>query len=71
MVPRIVKYGEHVDDHQLQMLLRFQEMNLIYACKDVDDLPEALKTIRTHQFNTYEPTTDAFLASVDDFIRSV
>ena len=53
------------------MLLRFQEMNLIYACKDVDDLPEALKTIRTHQFNTYESTTDAFLASVDDFIRSV
>ena len=71
VVPRIVKYGEHVDDHQLQMLLRFQEMNLIYACKDVDDLPEALKTIRTHQFNTYESTTDAFLASVDDFIRSV
>ena len=35
-VPRLAKYGEHVDDHQLQIIEQFKEMDLIYACEDMD-----------------------------------
>lgn len=28
-VPRLARYGEHVDDHQLQLVGQFKELNLI------------------------------------------
>ena len=41
-VPRLKKYGEHVDDHQLQLVEQFKDLNLICACKNVDKLPDAM-----------------------------
>lgn len=40
-VPRLVKYGEHVDNHQMQIIKQFSEMNLIYGVLDCDRLEEA------------------------------
>lgn len=31
-VPRLAKYGEHVDDHQLQLLKEFKQMDIICVC---------------------------------------
>ena len=31
-VPRRVEFGEHVDNHQLQLLAQFDELNLVSAC---------------------------------------
>lgn len=70
-VPRLVCYGEHVDDHQLQLLERFQEMNLIYACREPENLPELLQRIRTHRFDRWQSNTEAFIAAVEDDIRSL
>ena len=33
-VPRLAKYGEHVDDHQLQLIKQFDDLNLICPCRD-------------------------------------
>lgn len=33
-VPRLAKFGEHVDDHQLQLLDEFEKMQIIVACYD-------------------------------------
>ena len=30
-VPRLAKYGEHVDDHQLQLIKQFDDLNLIWC----------------------------------------
>ena len=70
VVPRLSRYGEHVDDHQLELPARFHDMNLVYTCPDVDLLPEILPVIRNHQFDTYQSNTETFLASVDDVLRS-
>ena len=37
-VPRLAKYGEHVDDHQLQITLQFGNMNFISECLDCQNL---------------------------------
>ena len=34
-VPRLSEYGEHVDDHQLQIIEEFKELNLLYSCEDI------------------------------------
>ena len=71
VVPRLSRYGEHVDDHQLQLLERFHELNLVYACTDVEKLPELLKGIRTHRFDTWQSNTEAFIASIDEDIWTI
>ena len=50
-IPRLEKYGEHVDDHQLQLLDQFRQLNLIWACKDCEELEYALKEIKNKEFN--------------------
>lgn len=70
-VPRLARYGEHVDDHQLQLLERFHEMNLIYACMNPEHLPEMLEKIRNHQFDRWQSNTGTFIASVSDDLRSL
>ena len=34
-IPRLAKYGEHVDDHQLQIVKQFNEMGFIGVCDDI------------------------------------
>ena len=70
VVPRLSKYGEHVDDHQLELSLRFHEMNLVYTCRDENNLPDALFKVRNHEFDTYRSNTETFIESVDAFLQA-
>lgn len=67
-VPRRAKYGEHVDDHQLQLVGQFKELNLICECDDCESLGEALKNLRKMQFNSYKSNTQAMIDSIDQFL---
>ena len=53
-VPRLAKYGEHVDDHQLQIIEQFKEQNLIYGLSDCEELDVSVKNIITHKFEEYQ-----------------
>lgn len=69
-VPRRLKYGEHVDDHQLQIVNQFKEMNLICACDDCNQLAECIINIGSVSFNKYESNTETIINSIDTFINS-
>jgi len=69
-VPRLARYGEHVDDHQLELTERLHRMNLIYACPDVEDLPEALRAVRDQSPARFPSNTEAFIQVIDGDIRS-
>lgn len=71
VVPRLARYGEHVDDHQLELAKRLHKMNLLHACLDVEQLPQALAQVRTHRFAPFQSNTQVFLASLDGYIRSL
>jgi UDP-N-acetylglucosamine transferase subunit ALG13 len=70
-VARLAKYGEHVDDHQLQLLEQFRELGLIFACDDCSQLEEALEYVKTHEFKKYESNTDTIIESIDEFITGI
>ena len=70
-VPRLARYGEHVDDHQMELAMRFHEMGLLYACMDVDQLPAALHEVKTRSFNTFRSNTEVFLASLGCYLRGL
>lgn len=70
-VPRLSKYGEHVDDHQLQIIKQFAKQNLICQCVEVDRLSEALKIVVKSEFKYYEGSTDRIIESIENFIEGV
>ena len=70
-VPRLAKYGEHVDDHQLQLLHQFDELQLICACYEMNDLGECYKNLKTMQFRPYVSNTDVVIASIDEYLKSL
>ncbi|MBR2764416.1 MAG: beta(1,3)galactosyltransferase EpsH [Blautia sp.] len=67
--PRLAKYGEHVDDHQLQIIELFKESNLIIGCMECGELEDALKRIDTLTFTPYVSNTDRIIDSIEAFIN--
>ena len=68
-VPRLQKYGEHIDDHQIQLVRQFKEMNLIYDCEDMD-LDKALKIVKSTEYKKYISNTRKIIKSLEDFIEA-
>lgn len=67
-VPRLKKYGEHVDDHQIQLLDQFAELNLIYTCTDCD-IQKALNIVKKTIYAKYQSNTDKIIKSLEEFIN--
>ena len=66
-VPRLAKYGEHVDDHQLQLIKQFDDLNLICSCHDVGDLETALDTVQQTKYNSYKSNTINIINSIEEY----
>ena len=66
-VPRLAKYGEHVDDHQLQLLKQFEEMDIICSCYDMDDLAGYINQINDMQFREYTSNTMTIIDDIEGF----
>lgn len=68
-IPRLKEYGEHVDNHQLQIIDEFKKMKFISAVNEIDELGEAIKNIESYVSNGYVSNTDTIIESIDDFIK--
>lgn len=68
-VPRLAKYGEHVDDHQLQLIKQFDDLNLICPCRDTNELAEAIETVKHTEYSEYESNTDTIMNSIENYIK--
>ena len=70
-VPRRAQYGEHVDDHQLQLIKQFDDLNLICSCQDTGKLDVALKTVQLTKYNSYESNTVNIINSIENYIKQI
>ena len=70
-VPRLAKYGEHVDDHQLQLIAQFRQQNLICGLDDCTEIKEALEFVNKHEFDSYQSNTYAYIDSIEKFIEEI
>lgn len=68
-VARRAKYGEHVDDHQLQIIKQFENQNLICGISDVAELEEAIHYVHEHKFDGYKSNTTVIIKSIHHFIQ--
>ena len=67
-VPRLSRYGEHVDDHQTQIIDQFNEMDLILGLSGVEQLEAALAELPTRQFKSYTSNTHRIIADIEAFL---
>ena len=70
-MPRLSEFGEHVDDHQLQITKQFSDMNLSRSINKIDELEECLVEIEKLKFNFYVSNTKNILDSIEDFIEKI
>ena len=70
-VPRLAKFGEHVDDHQLQLLHQFDDLGIICACYDTEDLEKCVKEIGEMSFRPYVSNTMVIIESIEEYLKEI
>ena len=44
--PRLSKYGEHVNDHQLELASKLEDLGYLLVCRDGDNLVEVFERLK-------------------------
>lgn len=70
-VPRLAKYKEHVDDHQLQLLHQFDELQIICACYELEDFEKEYKEIRNREFRPYVSNTHVIIEDIEGYLETL
>lgn len=69
--PRLERYNEHVDNHQLEIAQAFAKKNYVLCCEDANQLEIIINRARTHEFDIYHSSTEKIVELLDEFIEDV
>lgn len=67
-IPRLKKYNEHVNDHQIEIIDSFNEKGYIIGIHSVEELGKALEEAENFKPQKYVKNTGNILKLVEDFI---
>ena len=67
-IPRKQKYGEHVNDHQIDIVQTFNEKGYLIGLNDVEELKDAIRKIDDFKPRKYEQNNELMLKTIEDFI---
>lgn len=67
-VPRLKEFGEHVDNHQQQIINEFEKMKFILSVNEIDKLKDVLEKINFFKPKLYKSNTKRIINSIQDFI---
>lgn len=71
-VPRLQRYKEAVDDHQIQLIKAFAKLGLVapcYKCKP-EEIAKAIKESKAKEAPVYKSNTDIIIDSIDDYLKN-
>lgn len=71
VMPRLARYGEHVDDHQLQIAKSFANQNLLFSCRDSDMLAEYVNRAGNHPFAKYVSQRELAVETIREYLNSL
>ena len=69
--PRLAKYAEHVDDHQLEIAQAFAQTNYVLMCAEDDDIAELVHKAKTHEFSAYRSQKQAALTAIAEYLQTL
>ena len=68
VIPRLKKYKEHVNDHQVQITKEFAEKGYILPLYDVKNIEKALDDIKKFKPEKYESNNEKFKSAIINYI---
>lgn len=71
VVPRLAKFGEHVDDHQFQIAESFSTKNLLLMCKEQDNLADIVQEAKNHIFAEYVSQREKMIGTIREYIEKI
>lgn len=66
--PRLAKYKEHMNDHQIQIIERFADAGYILPLYENDDLGNVIKKSKTFKPNKYKSNITNMIKLITNFI---
>ena len=66
--PRLKEYGEHTNNHQLQIINNFSKAGYILSLNNFDELDKVLKEIQKFKPKKYKSNTDNFVSLIQKLI---
>lgn len=69
-VPRQEAFGEHVDNHQFEIIEEFENTKLIYAVYEIADLEDALVKVVNMTFRTYQSNTNHIIGLLETALHT-
>ena len=67
-VPRLAKYGEHVNDHQVQIIDEFVNKGYILTCDNLDELDKTIERLDKFKPKKYKSNNKKFIKLLTDYI---
>jgi UDP-N-acetylglucosamine transferase subunit ALG13 len=71
VMPRLKKCGEHVNNHQVALARKFEQMGYLLAAYDVDGILNIIPRLRNFVPRKREPEYRAVAARVSDFLEGL
>lgn len=68
VAPRLAKYDEHMNDHQLQITANFTKAGYIIPLYENDDLKEVLNKAKTFKPKQFKSNTNNMIKIIENFI---
>ena len=71
VVPRKKEYNEHVNNHQKEIIEKFNKNKNIIGIQSVKELEGAIKRIKNFEPKPYEENNQKLLKIIEDFIDNI
>lgn len=68
VAPRLAKYDEHMNDHQIQITDNFSKAGYILPLYECDDLGEVLKKVKNFTPKKFKSNTEHMIKIISDYI---
>lgn len=69
-VPRTAAYGEHVDDHQAEIVSAFAKGGYLLPCLDTEELLEAIELAYCSLFGVFNPGPCSIEGAIEELMVS-
>lgn len=70
-VPRLSKYNEHGNDHQLQIVENFSKRKYILELKDMNKLTKTIEKAKTFKPQKFVSNTNNIIKMIEDYIDNI
>ena len=71
VVPRLSKYNEHVDDHQLEITNKLTNLGYIYSANSFEELKKLIDNIDQLSFKPYISTNKEFNQKLNSLLEEL